>query len=183
MVRGYSTTSGRDPLKSKALINPFDPSHVTIKLNSNRRRWTHVFPLGPTGIFMQQHHYQAVPQNTACTLLPSAACADSSLTTSDIRDQLDPQNCRKISVVQMKSSDHPWITTEKKSTLKNITNCSHLSESLKPNKPTHNRTTSLGFNSDNSKNLSSVHSDKSLLWAWGATGLNSIKMNYFRVFY
>ncbi|GAB6030056.1 hypothetical protein CHUAL_005739 [Chamberlinius hualienensis] len=47
----------------RALINPFDPSHVTIKLTSYRRRWTHVFPLGPKGIFMQQHHYQAVPQS------------------------------------------------------------------------------------------------------------------------
>ncbi|KFM77250.1 DEP domain-containing protein 5, partial [Stegodyphus mimosarum] len=42
----------------KALVNPFNPSQITIKLTSNRRRWTHVFPLGPTGIFMQQHHYQ-----------------------------------------------------------------------------------------------------------------------------
>ncbi|XP_067132327.1 GATOR complex protein Iml1 isoform X2 [Centruroides vittatus] len=56
---------------SRALVNPFDPSHVTIKLTSNRRRWTHVFPLGPTGIFMQQHHYQAVPHNTAATLIPA----------------------------------------------------------------------------------------------------------------
>lgn len=31
---------------SRALINPFDPSHVTIKLTSNRRRWTHIFPKG-----------------------------------------------------------------------------------------------------------------------------------------
>lgn len=30
----------------RALINPFDPSHVTIKLTSNRRRWTHIFPKG-----------------------------------------------------------------------------------------------------------------------------------------
>lgn len=44
----------------RALINPFDPSHVTIKLTSNRRRWTHVFPIGPTGVFMQQHHYQGI---------------------------------------------------------------------------------------------------------------------------
>ncbi|CAN7986898.1 unnamed protein product [Ixodes hexagonus] len=49
----------------RALINPFDPSQVTIKLTSNRRRWTHVFPLGPTGIFMQQHHYQAIPQSSS----------------------------------------------------------------------------------------------------------------------
>ncbi|XP_076679614.1 GATOR complex protein Iml1 isoform X5 [Andrena cerasifolii] len=50
---------------SRALINPFDPSHVTIKLTSNRRRWTHIFPkvnvTGPTGVLIQQHHYQAVP--------------------------------------------------------------------------------------------------------------------------
>lgn len=168
MVRGYSTYSGSNHLKSKALINPFDPSHVTIKLNSNRRRWTHVFPLGPTGIFMQQHHYQAVPQNTACTLLPSAACVDSSLTAGDSRDQNDSQACRKISIVQMKSSEHPW--NEKKTTLKTMTGNSNTSDSMKPNKSQTNRI-SIGIcGSDTSKNLSSVHSDKSLLWAWGATG-------------
>ncbi|XP_067645950.1 GATOR complex protein Iml1 isoform X6 [Eurosta solidaginis] len=45
----------------RALINPFDPSHVTMKITSNRRRWTHIFPKGPTGVLIQQHHYQAVP--------------------------------------------------------------------------------------------------------------------------
>ncbi|KAG8314861.1 GATOR complex protein depdc5 [Homalodisca vitripennis] len=30
----------------RSLINPFDPSHVTIKITSNRRRWSHVFPKG-----------------------------------------------------------------------------------------------------------------------------------------
>ncbi|XP_077296964.1 GATOR complex protein Iml1 isoform X2 [Arctopsyche grandis] len=47
----------------RALINPFDPSHVTVKLTSNRRRWTHIFPKGPTGVLIQQHHYQARPMN------------------------------------------------------------------------------------------------------------------------
>ncbi|KAK8788496.1 hypothetical protein V5799_021714 [Amblyomma americanum] len=55
----------KTPQQPRALINPFDPSQVTIKLTSNRRRWTHVFPLGPTGIFMQQHHYQAVPNSSS----------------------------------------------------------------------------------------------------------------------
>ncbi|GFR17135.1 GATOR complex protein DEPDC5 [Trichonephila clavata] len=55
--------------KLKAVVNPFNPSQITIKLTSNRRRWTHVFPLGPTGIFMQQHHYQAIPQISAATLI------------------------------------------------------------------------------------------------------------------
>jgi hypothetical protein len=47
----------------RALINPFDPSHVTIKLTSNRRRWTHIFPKGlkiETVIFhdLQQKNHQ-----------------------------------------------------------------------------------------------------------------------------
>lgn len=39
-------SEGSPPIESRALINPFDPSHVTIKLTSNRRRWTHIFPKG-----------------------------------------------------------------------------------------------------------------------------------------
>ncbi|XP_043506700.1 GATOR complex protein Iml1 isoform X3 [Frieseomelitta varia] len=61
---GSSTNTISQPTTirpSRALINPFDPSHVTIKLTSNRRRWTHIFPKGPTGVFIQQHHYQAMP--------------------------------------------------------------------------------------------------------------------------
>lgn len=57
-------SEGSPPHESRALINPFDPSHVTIKLTSNRRRWTHIFPKGPTGVLIQQHHYQAVPAQT-----------------------------------------------------------------------------------------------------------------------
>ncbi|XP_065337206.1 GATOR complex protein Iml1 isoform X2 [Cloeon dipterum] len=61
---GSQTTMSQQAVKlrpGRALINPFDPSHVTIKLTSNRRRWTHIFPKGPTGVLIQQHHYQAVP--------------------------------------------------------------------------------------------------------------------------
>lgn len=36
----------------KALVNPFNPSQITIKLTSNRRRWTHVFPLGKFRILL-----------------------------------------------------------------------------------------------------------------------------------
>lgn len=57
----YTTSAVMRP--GRALINPFAPSHVTIKLTSNRRRWTHIFPKGPTGVLIQQHHYQAVPTN------------------------------------------------------------------------------------------------------------------------
>ncbi|XP_023248149.1 GATOR complex protein DEPDC5 [Copidosoma floridanum] len=56
-----TTLSTGNTRPGRALINPFDPSHVTIKLTSNRRRWTHIFPKGPTGVLVQQHHYQAVP--------------------------------------------------------------------------------------------------------------------------
>jgi hypothetical protein len=44
---------------SRSLINPFDPSHAVIKLTSNRRRWTHIFPRGPTGTLIQQHHFSS----------------------------------------------------------------------------------------------------------------------------
>ncbi|KAL0841920.1 hypothetical protein ABMA28_014152 [Loxostege sticticalis] len=58
-----SSISSHKPVirTGRALINPFDPSHVTVKLTSNRRRWTHIFPKGPTGVLIQQHHYQARP--------------------------------------------------------------------------------------------------------------------------
>ena len=52
--------STRQVKTGRALINPFDPSQVTIKLTSNRRRWTHIFPKGPSGVLIQQHHFQAV---------------------------------------------------------------------------------------------------------------------------
>ena len=42
---------------------------------------------------MQQHHYQAVPQNTACTLLPSVACLD-----------YDKEEARKVSASQILGS-------------------------------------------------------------------------------
>ena len=41
-----------------ALINPFDPRQTTVKVTSNRRRWTHIFPKGPSGQYqhLHQHH-------------------------------------------------------------------------------------------------------------------------------
>jgi DEP domain-containing protein 5 len=68
-----NTNSGSILRTGRALINPFDPSHVTIKLTSNRRRWTHIFPKGPTGVLIQQHHYQAVPTLTTCPTLQNFA--------------------------------------------------------------------------------------------------------------
>ncbi|CAG7725373.1 unnamed protein product [Allacma fusca] len=47
----------------RALINPFDPSHAVIKLTSNRRRWTHIFPRGPSGALIQQHHFHSAHSN------------------------------------------------------------------------------------------------------------------------
>lgn len=67
------------PRSGRALINPFAPSHVTIKLTSNRRRWTHIFPKGPTGVLIQQHHYQAVPTNSISFY---TNCDNNQITTS-----------------------------------------------------------------------------------------------------
>ncbi|XP_041453714.1 GATOR complex protein DEPDC5-like [Lytechinus variegatus] len=40
----------------KALVNPFGTSSLVVKLTSNRRRWTHTFPQGPSGGAIQTHH-------------------------------------------------------------------------------------------------------------------------------
>lgn len=92
-------------------------------------------------------------------MLPSAACADTSLTyISDKKDQLETTP-RKISVVQMKASELPW-SNERKSTTKSLIN--------NDTKVSVSRTSSI-FGNEANKNVS-IHSDKSLLWAWGATG-------------
>ncbi|XP_077995219.1 GATOR1 complex protein DEPDC5-like [Glandiceps talaboti] len=44
----------------RALINPFAPSQIIDRLTSNKRRWTHTFPLGPTGKAIQAHHQLTV---------------------------------------------------------------------------------------------------------------------------
>ncbi|XP_053293163.1 GATOR complex protein DEPDC5 isoform X5 [Pleuronectes platessa] len=40
----------------RALINPFTPSRMPMRLTSNRRRWMHTFPVGPSGEAIQIHH-------------------------------------------------------------------------------------------------------------------------------
>ena len=127
--------------RPKALINPFDPSQVTIKLTSNRRRWTHVFPLAPSGIFMQQHHYQALPQNTACTMLPSEACFEA-----------EKEEGRKVSVSQIKEG------------------LSYRSNSLRTSpRPSINRSEEFNRLNRTSVRAQETHSD-TMTYAWGATG-------------
>uniref|UniRef100_UPI00358EC276 GATOR1 complex protein DEPDC5 isoform X3 n=1 Tax=Myxine glutinosa TaxID=7769 RepID=UPI00358EC276 len=46
--------SGLPP--QRALINPFAPSRMRMKMTSNRRRWMHTFPMGPSGEAIQIHH-------------------------------------------------------------------------------------------------------------------------------
>uniref|UniRef100_A0A8C5CAZ6 DEP domain-containing protein n=1 Tax=Gadus morhua TaxID=8049 RepID=A0A8C5CAZ6_GADMO len=68
----------------RALINPFAPSRMPMKLTSNRRRWMHTFPVGPSGEAIQIHHQtrqnmeelqgsqQADPAHTSAELLELA---------------------------------------------------------------------------------------------------------------
>ncbi|RWS16531.1 DEP domain-containing protein 5-like protein [Dinothrombium tinctorium] len=156
---GLSTTT-----KPKALINPFDPSHLSIKLTSNRRRWTHVFPLGPTGIFMQQHHYQAVPQNTASTLLPSDAYANPAFRKASVGEHSESsESGRRYPSGShiIKSSDFTSQNYERKTSPKGLLNTSFLHNDFSKTK---------GFNRTSSILTADPHTDKSLTWAWGATG-------------
>ncbi|XP_059473113.1 GATOR complex protein Iml1 isoform X3 [Neocloeon triangulifer] len=83
----------------RALINPFDPSHVTIKLTSNRRRWTHIFPKGPTGVLIQQHHYQAVP---------AKSFSDHYDAESDLNKHFGGQNSRNMTLLWGATGEQEW---------------------------------------------------------------------------
>ncbi|EFN67807.1 DEP domain-containing protein 5 [Camponotus floridanus] len=125
---------------TRALINPFDPSHVTIKLTSNRRRWTHIFPKGPTGVLIQQHHYQAVPTQT---------CSESQSETTPSTISGSPMeigaNLNQIS----RSASQIGFQDCTKGKL---------------------RSNSSTINGDKAVNPSSTMMNKSLTLLWGATG-------------
>ena len=160
MVNGYISLGSKFcSSQPKALINPFDPSHVTLKLTSNRRRWTHVFPLGPTGIFMQQHHYQAVPQNTACTLLPTTLCVNpKSIPRETNSETLETYNSSQFKSSKMRHSESGSGNFNKSFDIVN-----ENSQHTESNRKQSNRSSSLML-------LADPHTDKSLSWAWGATG-------------
>ncbi|CAG9760851.1 unnamed protein product [Ceutorhynchus assimilis] len=110
-VRMVVGSEGSPPHESKALINPFDPSHVTIKLTSNRRRWTHIFPKGPKGVLIQQHHYQAIP-----------AQSEKSNEQNLIKEQNDSEQNKPIVVTaalqeyfKKRPSQNPSLRTSKQS--------------------------------------------------------------------
>ncbi|XP_057684486.1 GATOR complex protein DEPDC5 isoform X1 [Corythoichthys intestinalis] len=50
----YLQPGGYTP--QRALINPFTPTRIPMKLTSNRRRWMHTFPVDPFGEAIQIHH-------------------------------------------------------------------------------------------------------------------------------
>ncbi|XP_052897957.1 GATOR complex protein Iml1 [Anopheles moucheti] len=136
----FGSSSGPVVRTGRALINPFDPSHVTIKLTSNRRRWTHIFPKGPQGVLIQQHHYQAVPAVTqspsyfvdldssseyahtsTCTWgrarHGSSASFDSRLNEDDLKWIAENGCNRKKSVLHSPAGPHVPVTPSKSLTL------------------------------------------------------------------
>ncbi|XP_055607436.1 GATOR complex protein Iml1 isoform X1 [Uranotaenia lowii] len=140
----FGSSSGPVVRTGRALINPFDPSHVTIKLTSNRRRWTHIFPKGPQGVLIQQHHYQAVPapkknvnyafdldssseyaHTSTCTLgrgrYGSNASFDSRLNDDDLRWISDNKvlvaNRRKSGLLHSAAGPNVTVTPSKSLTL------------------------------------------------------------------
>ncbi|XP_032803029.2 GATOR1 complex protein DEPDC5 isoform X2 [Petromyzon marinus] len=65
----------------RALINPFAPSRMPMKLTSNRRRWMHTFPVGPTGEAFQIHHQMRPnPEELALQLVDSEEFTESEST-------------------------------------------------------------------------------------------------------
>ena len=83
MIGSIDTTFDHQAIKKyllrpgRALINPFVPSHTTVRVTSNRRRWTHIFPKGPTGQYQQVHHdLQDVLHQISGTKINSASSSN-----------------------------------------------------------------------------------------------------------
>jgi len=103
-IRNYLLRPGR------ALVNPFDPSHVTVKLTSNRRRWTHIFPIGPTG-HHQQSHVQQVSQDTGSESRASPTGARGSPVGSACSGQVASTPAKAISEATLKRISDIAVTT------------------------------------------------------------------------
>nr|CAD7428224.1 unnamed protein product [Timema monikensis] len=88
-------------LPGRALINPFDPSHVTIKLTSNRRRWTHIFPkeddftiinngdIWPSGCLIAPYYGKLLPEQIVCEESPCVSAPVNAAVASDLGSQED----------------------------------------------------------------------------------------------
>ncbi|XP_021953845.1 GATOR complex protein Iml1 isoform X3 [Folsomia candida] len=102
---------------SRSLINPFDPSHAVIKLTSNRRRWTHIFPRGPSGTFIQQHHFSTglnkldiVPEGEATTAIGNTMNDGThSLSRQSIKDSPDGSTrTKKVTRLWGATGEQEW---------------------------------------------------------------------------
>ncbi|KRF84043.1 GATOR complex protein Iml1 isoform X11 [Drosophila virilis] len=138
----------------RALINPFDPSHVTIKLTSNRRRWTHIFPKGPTGVLIQQHHYQAVPAKAV-----PAACYNRQLHHSNSNN--NNNNDQEEQYDQL--SNHSLLSQSKSFSSQNFAMGEDKSDFFK------RRNTSL-VNAATAANVPNLTATQAKSYLWGATG-------------
>ncbi|XP_030565377.1 GATOR complex protein Iml1 isoform X9 [Drosophila novamexicana] len=138
----------------RALINPFDPSHVTIKLTSNRRRWTHIFPKGPTGVLIQQHHYQAVPAKAVPAASYNRQLQHSNSNNNNNNDQEEQYD---------QLSNHSLISQSKSFSSQNFAMGEDKSDFFK------RRNTSL-VNAATAANVPNLTATQAKSYLWGATG-------------
>lgn len=182
-VRGYTVQSNRlkgSAARPKALINPFDPCHMTIKLTPNRRRWTHVFPQGPTGTFIQQHHYQPVPQQKSD--LPYLADVTSSPLFE--KESLPALSLKKNSAVStqsptsretLKSSNDSRMQVQSSRGQVGTLDCDIYSRKMYGDNSgsstvLNHSLLNASFNSSNGYNKSTLVSNDTVRFAWCASG-------------
>ncbi|XP_032596837.1 GATOR complex protein Iml1 isoform X4 [Drosophila grimshawi] len=148
----------------RALINPFDPSHVTIKLTSNRRRWTHIFPKGPTGVLIQQHHYQAVPAKTVPAINYSRHLQHSNSTNNNTNNNNENNEFNSSAGDQFdQMSTHSMISLTRSFTSQNFAIGDDKSDFFKK------RHNSL-LNATPAANVPNLTATQAKSYLWGATG-------------
>jgi len=66
-TRAVSTVQARP---QRTLINPFKPNKIPCNWTCNSHRWLHVFPKGPSGKVLHQHHEQLSPTESETVVKP-----------------------------------------------------------------------------------------------------------------
>ncbi|XP_034484120.1 GATOR complex protein Iml1 isoform X2 [Drosophila innubila] len=149
----------------RALINPFDPSHVTIKLTSNRRRWTHIFPKGPTGVLIQQHHYQAVPAKTTLAVSYHRQLQQSNSNNNNNTNNNNDSDYNSAAGDQYDQvSTHSMISLSKSIVSQNFVMGEEKSDFFK------RRTNSLLTATASAANVPNLTATQAKSYVWGATG-------------
>ncbi|CAH1800397.1 unnamed protein product [Owenia fusiformis] len=181
---GYQckSTLRQDTRQRRALINPFQPATMKFKLTSNRRRWVHVFPIGPSGSAMQSHHYHSESTSDSYSSSPSSKDMLMQLQRSRIQSDSEESSSypighrgRSPTVLSTDSADSQDTVVKLPTSQSNASLGLNLPQSMGNSVTSVSAAYDQGIKSSKSSGASGyfkrvTHDDMEKSFAWGPTG-------------